>query len=199
MPHHKLKDVVLSENSSVGSYYSSPPPPSTPTKRKKKDLKNSNNNKTTQQQNFSSQPVALAEGDGIIQQRQTIMDSVFSETPVMQRLQDTVLAMVQKGARLLEGHIQLLATVLRHQSLCISDPGQAAGEQEEQWRDFEENAGKVLLGCLQYLTSTGVKVGKEQVDQEECCTLMVCLCQDLLSLVSICLVCVWVLGEGGGE
>ena len=96
------------------------------------------------------------------------------------------MSLMKKGACLRKAHVQLLAALLRQQSLHSCGLGQEdAGDLERDWSDFEENAGQVLIGCLRYVMSSGVTADSSEPGQEACGRPVVQLCHDLLSLVSL--------------
>ncbi|XP_076444589.1 nucleolar pre-ribosomal-associated protein 1-like [Babylonia areolata] len=100
-------------------------------------------------------------------------------------LQDSLLSTMQEEAELCEGHVQLLAATLRHQSLRACDPQLGADDprSELKWRQFETQAGRVLVACVRFLTSSRMTTGGgDEEDGKHCSGYLVHLCQDLLCL-----------------
>ena len=95
------------------------------------------------------------------------------------------MSLMEKEARLHEEHVQLLAAILRQRSLHSCSFDQDAGGVERAWSDFEKNAGQVLVGCLRYVTCSGVTANSGRPGQEVCVRRVVQLCHHLLSLVSV--------------
>ena len=95
------------------------------------------------------------------------------------------MSLMEKEAHLHEEHVQLLAAILRQHSLHSCGFDQDAGGAEKAWSDFEKNAGQVLVGCLRYVTSTGVTASSGRPGQEVCVRRVVQLCHHLLSLVRV--------------